>query len=179
MSKPNPSDEKLVNEYFEQIHALRNGVDSSVEKLTDMWIDDGVFEFCGTPPLNAKYCGRTAIKTLYKNRLQANGMEVKLDKMSAESLGHADVTLHDVETEVKRIRAHDDKLVAGWSTRIGTDQGIGFNVSGSHTFSFKDGKISSLKVVISPKPDDAPNLRMEALTVNDIGRLALAAWPVV
>ncbi len=179
MSKPNPTDEKLVTEYFEQIHALRNGVNSSVEKLTDMWDDDGVFEFCGAPPLNAKYCGRTAIKTLYKNRLQANGMEVKLDKVSAKSLGHGDVTLSDVETDVNRVRAHDGKLVAGWSTRIGTDQGIGFNVSGSHTFSFKDGKISSLKVVISPKPDDAPNLRMEALTVNDIGRLALAAWPVV
>lgn len=179
MNELNPNDEKLVTEYFEQIHALRNGVDSAVEKLTDMWIDDGVFEFCGAPPLNAKYCGRTAIKTLYKNRLQANGMEVKLDEVSAESFGYGDVTMSEVETKVNRVRAHDEKLVAGWTTRIGTNQGIGFNVSGSHTFSFKNGKIASLKVVISPKPDDAKNLKMEALTVNDIGRLALAAWPVV
>jgi len=179
MSKPNPRDEELVNAYFDQIRALRNGVDDAVEKLTDMWDDDGVFEFCGAPPLSAKYGGRTAIKTLYKNRLHANGMEVPLEGESAEKLGLKDVTLSDVDTDVNRLRAHDGKLVAGWSTRIGTHQGLGFTVSGSHTFSFKEGKISSLSVVISPKADDAPNLKMEGLTVNDIGRLALAAWPVV
>lgn len=179
MSKPNPKYEKIVKEYFEQIQALRSGVDDSVEKLTGMWDDDGVFEFCGAPPLSAKYCGRTAIKTLYKNRLHANGMEVKLDDESSKKLRCVDVTLSDVETQVTRVRAHNGKLVAGWSTRIGTHQKLGFNVSGSHTFSFKDDKISGLKVVVSPKADDAPNLKMDDLTVNDIGRLALAAWPVV
>ncbi len=179
MNKENLKHEKLVNNYFEQIKSLRSGVDRSVENLTDMWDDDGVFEFCGTPPLNAKYCGRTAIKTLYKNRLAANGMEVALDTKSAKTYQQKEVTVSDVDTKVKRLRTHDDKVVAGWSTKVGTKQGVGFNVSGSHTFAFKGDKISKLKVVISPKVDDAVNLKHDDLTINDIGRLALAAWPVV
>ena len=179
MSEPNPRDEKLVKEYFEQIKALRNGVDNAVARLTEMWDDDGVFEFCGAPPLNAKYYGRTAIKTAYNNRLKASGMEVNLDDESAKMYGEKDVTMSEVDTDVKRIRAHEGKVVAGWSTLVGTHQGVGFNVSGSHTFSFRDGKITSLKVVVSPKPDDAPNLKLDGLTVNDIGRLSLAAWLVV
>ncbi len=178
-NKVSAKEEKLVNEYFKQIHALRNGVDKSLEKLTNMWDDDGTFEFCGAPPLNAKFSGRTAIKTLYKNRLHANGMEVMLDNESQKKLKQTEVTLSDVETEVTRVRSHNSKLVAGWTTRVGTHQKVGFNVSGSHTFSFKNGKIYSLKVVVSPKVDDAPNLKMDDLTINDIGRLALAAWPVV
>ena len=179
MSKLTEKEEGLVNEYFKQIEALRAGVDSAVDRLTDMWDVDGVFEFCGAPPLNAKYSGRTAIKTLYKNRLHANGMEVKLEEESSKKLKLDEVTLADVKTDVGKMRAHDGKLVAGWTTRVGTHQKVGVNVSGSHTFSFHDGKISSLKVVVSPKADDAPNLAMEGLSVKDIGRLALAAWPVV
>jgi hypothetical protein len=34
-------------------------------------------------------------------------------------------------------------------------------------------------VVVSPRPETHPQLRMEGLSVDDIGRLALAAWPVV
>ncbi|MDD3448071.1 MAG: hypothetical protein PHF72_03465 [Gammaproteobacteria bacterium] len=179
MSKATQGDEKRVGEYFKQIEALRSGVDSSVERLTEMWDDDGVFEFCGAPPLNARYTGKVAIKTLYKNRLHANGMEVKLDGESAKKLKEGEVTLSTVKTDVNRVRAHDGKMVAGWTTLVGTHQGVGFNVSGSHTFTFRDGRITSLKVVISPKADDAANLRLEGLSVNDIGRLALAAWPVV
>lgn len=179
MERITDKEEGLVKEYFKQIEALRDGVDNAVEKLVDMWDEDGIFEFCGAPPLNAKYSGRTAIKTLYKNRLHANGMEVKLEKDSAKNLKVDEVTLADVKTDVGKMRAHDGKLVAGWTTRVGTHQEIGFNVAGSHTFSFQNGKISALKVVVSPKADDAPNLIMRGLSVNDIGRLALAAWPVV
>jgi hypothetical protein len=144
-----------------------------------MWDEDGEFEFCGAPPLTARYCGRTAIKTLYKNRLHANGMEVPLDAESAKALSHKQLTVNDVDTDVKKVRAHNGKVVAGWTTRIGTHEKVGFAVSGSHTFTFKDGRIASLKVVISPKADDAPNLNLSGLSVTDIGRLALAAWPVV
>jgi ketosteroid isomerase-like protein len=173
------TEDQLVTEYFAQIDALRNGVDTAVENLSDMWDADGVFEFCGSPPLAAKYVGRTAIKTLYKNRFHANGMEVPLDQESSKLHKCDEVTVTEVKTDVKRIRPHDGKLVAGWSTRIGTHQGLGFSVSGSHTFTFRDGRITNLKVVISPKADDAKGLKLDGLTTNDIGRLALAAWPVV
>src|SRR6266545_5099662 len=166
MTQVDPRLQKTVTEYFDQIRALRSGVDSAVDKLTEMWDDDGEFEFCGAPPLTARYSGRTAIKTLYKNRLAANGMEVSLDAESAKALRKTQLTVSDVDTDVKKMRAHDGKVVAGWTTRIGTAEKAGFAVAGSHTFTFKDGKIASLKVVISPKADDAPNLDLSALTVN-------------
>jgi hypothetical protein len=41
------------------------------------------------------------------------------------------------------------------------------------------GDAAALKVVVSLKPDETRGLSMQGLAVNDIGRLALAAWPVV
>jgi hypothetical protein len=70
-------------------------------------------------------------------------------------------------------------MAVGWTTLIGTEDNRGFQVSGNHTFTFKDGKIISLKVVVSPKPDRAPKLALDGLSVDDIGRLSLAAWAVV
>ncbi len=171
--------EKIVKQYFENIRALRKGDKQSVGRLVDMWDADGVFEFAGAPPLQGKYVGRTAILTLYSNRFHANGMSLKLESTSGKEREHRDVALGIVDTEVQRIKSHDGKIIAGWSTRIGTSDERGFAVAGSHTFTIRDEKISSLRVVVSPKPEKVENLRMEGLTVNDIGRLALAAWPVV
>ena len=171
--------EKIVSRYFEYIRALRKGEKGSVERLVELWDVDGMFEFAGAPPLHGKYVGRTAILTLYKNRLQANGMSLKLEGGSSKEREAQDASLGLVDTEVKRVHSYNGKIIAGWSTLIGTSDGRGFAVAGSHTFTFKDGKIASLRIVVSPKPDKTSNLRMEGLTVNDIGRLALAAWPVV
>jgi hypothetical protein len=41
-----------------------------------------------------------------------------------------------------------------------------------------DGKISKLRIVVSPKPDTAAQLDASQLSVDDIGRLSLAAWMV-
>lgn len=178
--------EQIVRAYFTRIGELRAGKAEAVEKLVDMWDPDGTFEFCGAPPVNATFQGRQAIHVLYKNRLNANGMPLRLgghDDKTHEKGGRraAEAELGLVETEVHRTRRLDNKLVAGWTTVIGTTDGRGYQVSGSHTFTFHDGKISSLKVVISPKADVASkaNLHLEGLSVEDIGRLALAAWQVV
>lgn len=84
-----------------------------------------------------------------------------------------------MKTEVQRSRRTGNKVVAGWTTVIGTADGRGFEVSGSHTFTFDRDRIRSLKVVITPRPKETKMLSMQELTVDDIGRLALAAWPVV
>lgn len=60
-----------------------------------------------------------------------------------------DVALGRVHTEVSRIRFLDGKAVAGWSTIVRTKGTAGFQVAGSDTFTFKDRKISSLRVVVS------------------------------
>lgn len=177
--KPSPKQEDLVKRYFSLIRDLRNGKEGSVERLVDLWDADGVFEFAGAPPVQAKFVGRQAINVLYKNRFDANGMELQLAGAGTKSQRSA--ALGVVDTDVHKQRVIDDKLVAGWTTVIGTKDGRGFEVSGSHTFTFADGKIRSLKIVISPKADTAKmqTLSMEGLAVEDIGRLALAAWAVV
>jgi ketosteroid isomerase-like protein len=178
--------EQLVQAYFAAIRELRAGHEDAVERLVDMWDPDGTFEFAGTPPVTGTFHGRNAIHTLYKNRLHANGMRMHLEGHDDEggpkqSSARTDAELGLVDTKVHRTRAVDNKLVAGWTTVIGTKDGRGYEVSGSHTFTFYDGKISNLKVVISPRPHDEKtgSLSLRGLSVTDIGRLALAAWPVV
>lgn len=168
--------EEFVNKYFQLVDELRKGNEKAVSQLVDMWDPDGTFEFAGAPPVSGTFHGIAAIHTLYKNRFDANGMPLKLE---AKDLKTEDVALGRVHTEVSRIRFLEGKTVAGWSTIVGTKGATGFQVAGSHTFAFKDGKISSLKVVVSPKAEQSANLKLEALTVNDIGRMALAAWCVV
>lgn len=170
--------DELVRTYFNYIKDLRSGKEGSVEKLVSLWDDDGTFEFAGSPPVTGTFQGRNAIHTLYKNRFHASGMKMTLEA-SDTSKGDREAALGVVDTEVHRTKVMDGKIIAGWTTVIGTQDGRGFQVSGSHTFQFKDGKLSHVKVVVSPRPDTAKNLRMEGLSVDDIGRLALAAWPVV
>ncbi len=178
--------DEVVERYFTHISDLRRGVEGSVDHLMELWDADGTFEFAGSPPVTGAFHGGVAIRTLYQNRFRQNNMSVLLDR-EGEALKGGEgkaaparrASLGVVDTDVHRVRRMDDKLVAGWTTRIGTQDGRGFQVSGSHTFTFKNGKIASLRVVVSPKPDEAPGLALADLSVTDIGRLALAAWPVV
>ncbi len=168
--------EEMVDRYFKLIRDLRAGKEAAVEHLTSMWDPDGVFEFAGAPPVSGVFKGRIAIQTLYSNRVKAVGMPLRLEGKGT----HQEVALGTVDTQVTRMRPMDDgKVVAGWTTTIATKDGQGFQVAGSHAFTFREGRISSLKVVISPKHEEAPNLKVGALGITDIGRLALAAWPVV
>ena len=178
-----PGNEDLVRTYFELIRDLRTGVDGATEKLTELWDPDGVFEFAGSPPVTGTFAGLNAITVLYRNRFLANGMPLRLQG-AANGGGKApealETALGVVETDVHRIRVlDDDRVVAGWTTLIGTADQHGFQVSGSHSFTFKDGRISHLRVVVSPKPEDSSGFDREALSVDDIGRLSLAAWAVV
>lgn len=182
--QPRPEHEDLVRTYFDLIRELRTGVEGAPERLRELWDPDGVFEFAGSPPVTGTFIGVNAITVLYKNRFAASGMPLKLqgvhsqeDDRGAEGIGTA---LGIVDTDVHRIRVLDDeRAVAGWTTVVGTRDGHGFQVSGSHSFTFKDGKISKLRIVVSPKPDTTEQLDVTALSVDDIGRLSLAAWAVV
>ncbi|MDD5558686.1 nuclear transport factor 2 family protein [Candidatus Methylomirabilis sp.] len=171
--------EQIVEAYFRHIRDLRTGKTGSVEALLNLWDADGTFEFAGSPPVTGTFQGRNAIHTLYKNRFHSNRMPLKLEGTGKKPAPMQETALGVVDTEVHRIKVMDEKIVAGWITKIGTQDERGFQVAGSHTFTFKNGKISSLKVVVSPRPEAAPHLNLEGLTVDDIGRLSLAAWPVV
>lgn len=179
--------EDLVNTYFAYIKELRAGREDAVDKLVDLWDEDGVFEFAGAPPVVGTFKGRNAIHALYKNRVKACDMPLKLTG-DAQFAAAQQVALGKVDTQVHRIRALDkglaaqatpERVAAGWTTVIGTSDQRGFEVSGNHTFTFKGDRIASLKVVVSPKPDPSAGLQLAGLAVDDIGRLSLAAWAVV
>jgi ketosteroid isomerase-like protein len=170
--------EKIVDEYFNHIRDLRRGVEGSPEKLRDLWEEDGVFEFVGAPPVTGSFVGRNAIYVLYKNRFAANRMPLRLEGREPRR-ELIEARLGEVDTEVRRTKVLDGKVVAAWSTTVATEDSQGFQVAGSHTFTFRGERISHLKVVVSPRAEEAANLRLESLSVDDIGRLALAAWAVV
>lgn len=189
--RSNDENEKIADRYFEHIRELRRGVEGAAERLRDLWDEDGVFEFVGAPPVTGTFTGRNAIYVLYKNRFRANRMPLVLDGAGvpsqasrsggweAEPKANVEVRLGLVDTFVRRTKVLDGKVVAAWSTIVSTEDERGFQVAGSHTFTFRDGKITRLKVVVSPRPEESANLKLENLTVDDIGRLALAAWAVV
>lgn len=172
--------EETIRTYFSLIKELRAGQEEAVEKLLELWDEDGVFEFAGSSPVTGTYQGINAIHTLYKNRVKATGMPLKLEGLQERADISKETALGIVNTEVSRMKVSDRKTVASWRTVVGTEDSRGFQVSGSHTFTFnEEGKISSLKVVVSPRAGEFENLRLNDLSVNDIGRLALAAWAVV
>ena len=170
--------EKLVEKYFEQIQSLRDGNENSVDELMKLWNTDGVFEFSGSAPLIGTYKGELAIRTLYNNRLKSNGMELKLH---AGRKDFKSFNLGIVKTDISHVKTNDDKIIVGWKTTIGTKDGLGYDISGSHLFLVVNEKIKSLRVTISTKPEvsSLKELSMEELSIQDIGRLSLAAWPVV
>jgi hypothetical protein len=178
--------EDLIDRYFGYIRDLRAGKEEAVDCLVDMWDEDGVFEFAGAPPVVGTFKGRNAIHALYKNRVKASAMPLKLSGDVKAATAH-EVALGLVETRVHRVQRLDraldaetpERVAVGWTTVIGTSDQRGFEVSGNHTFVFKGDRIASLKVVVSPKPDTSEHYRLEGLAVDDIGRLSLAAWAVV
>lgn len=170
--------EHIVQVYFKLIEDLRSGKAGAVEALLDLWEENGTFEFAGAPPVVGTFQGKIAIHTLYKNRFHASGMKMRLTPTKEGGVG-PEVALGVVHTDLGRIRVKDGHVVAGWTSTVGTQDGRGFSVTGTHTFVLHGGKIRSLKIVMSQQPAVAPNLKLEGLGVEDIGRLALAAWPIV
>lgn len=176
---PNVALEPIVERYFALIRELRRGNPEAVPALMALWHPDGVFEFAGAPPVIGTFVGAVAITTLYKNRLASVGMGVRLETTRGAP---EDVTLDVVDTEVRHLRTNGSRVVASWRTVIGTQAGHGFDVAGAHLFSFEGEQIKNLRVTVSPKADPSQlqdGLRLDDLSVNDVGRLSLAAWPVV
>ncbi len=168
---------EVAKKYFSLINELRNGREGSIDGLMELWHPDGTFDFCGSSPVVGSFKGSMAINALYKNRLCANGMSVKLG--SGKEL--RETAMGIVETDVTHMREKENKVIAGWRTTIGTKEGTGFDVAGSHMFTIEDGKITSLRVNVSHKADQSKlsDLTLDNLSVQDVGRLSLAAWPVV
>lgn len=170
--------EEIVRRYFNLIEELRGGSEEAVAQLMELWDEDGTFQFVGASPVVGTFEGAMAIQTLYKNRAQSHRMPVSLESSGDSPI---DVALEVVETNVTHLREREGRVLAGWRTTIGTTEGHGFDVAGSHQFTFEGDKIKRLRVTVSPKADESrmEGLSMKDLSVSDVGRLSLAAWPVV
>lgn len=169
---------EIARRYFALIEELRSGNEEAVPQLMELWDQDGTFQFVGAPPVVGTFEGAMAIHTLYKNRVRSDRMRLSLESSGDSPI---DVALSVVETNVGHLREHEGRVLAGWRTTIGTTEGHGFDVAGSHQFTFEGDKIKRLRVTVSPKADDSrmESLSLKDLSVSDVGRLSLAAWPVV
>jgi len=168
-----------MDAYFDYLNQVYEQKEGAIEKLLDLWDDDGVFEFRSTPPVTGVFHGKNAIHALYKARSNVKGMPLKLEGRSTDAV-HEEAALGFVKREVNLMKTVNKDRVTAWTTAyIATSDGRGFQCAGNYTCTFKNGKISKVQITISPTVDAAPDLTLEGLTVNDIGRLALAAWAVV
>ena len=108
--------EKILDRYFKYIKELRHGEKEAVVRLVELWDDEGVFEFLGAPPVTGTFKGITAINVLYQNRLNACGMEMKLEgsdektevkwaykRNQSVELGFVDTTIN--RTKIRELKA--------------------------------------------------------------------------
>ena len=51
------------------------------------------------------------------------------------------------------MRTSGSRVVVGRRTTVGAEEGLGFDVTGSHLFNFENGKVKSLRASVSPQPD--------------------------
>lgn len=170
---------KLVQTYFRYVKDLYAGKHQVIEKFLELWDPDGTFEFVGTPPTKAAFHGVNAIHVLYKNRLNSSDMPLRLEGAGTWVKSGKVTGLGELNTGMYQTREIGNRIMADWTKVIRTQDRRGFTVSGSHEFTFKDGRIQTLRVVVSPKPHATEHLSLAGLSVNDIGRLSLAAWAVV
>ena len=167
-----------IQKYFEELNKVYTREPGAVERLLELWNDDGVFEFCGAPPVTGVFHGKNAVHVLYKNRFHLRGMPVTLQ--GTATIGPKSSSVQFVHRRIDRVNVVADDVITAWTTAtIGAAGDAGFECSGNYTCTFRDGKIAKVRVVVSPKGEAAEGLRFEDLSIDDIGRLALAAWAVV
>ena len=170
---------KVMDAYFDYLNQVYEQKEGALEKLLDLWDDDGIFEFCSTPPVTGTFHGKNAIHALYKARANVKGMPVNLEGNRTDAV-YEEAALGFVKREIDRMQTVNKDRVTAWTTAyIATADGRGFKCVGNYTAQFKSGKISKVRITISPTVDAVSDLKLEGLSVDDIGRLALAAWAVV
>lgn len=170
---------KLVTQFFEYMDAFHRGDESAIEKMLDIWDDEGSFEFAGAYPLVGEFRGRAALNVLFKNLANSSSMPVLLEKKG-------DAVLKNLEVKLTEVELFGDRAMANFEQVVSTKDNRGIFIVGSGTFTFKEHEITNVKLTVMPLPKlegttlKVPErLSMKELTIRDIGRLSLAAWAVV
>ncbi len=168
----------MVERFFEYSAALHEGDESVVEKLLDLFDEDASWEFLGRYPLVGKFRGRMALHVLFKNQAQAAAMTIPLEARKEARISKISPVV------VQDTVADGGKAVVNWDQWVHLDGHEAFPLTGCTTFYFKHGKIGRVTGIVLPRRDVSDKalpaeMSLADLTVDDIGRLALAAWPVV
>lgn len=180
---------ETIHEYFTHKKELRSGKDSAVTSLVRLWDERGIMEFAGSSIVTGTFVGINAIKVFYLNCLNTCCVPLRLEGASSVTgkLLAGDVSLAKVETLVDRTRTLqiDEEWTSGiviqrtavrWTTTIETNDHRGFYITGSHTFIFRNGKISQLMIRLSSEPKRALALNLSTLSRRDVDSMIRAAW---
>lgn len=165
--------EKVIKKFFGFLKDLHSGNTKAIDKILELWDDEGSVKLIGLYPYAGEFVGVNSISVLYHNVARSAGMSIHLKDLKLKA------TLGPRKFEVESIQSIGDKVVATWRTEITTKEGVGFEMSGGDTFYFKGNKISRDLCTMSTKPAEIKGFKLGKLSVSDIGRLALAAWAVV
>jgi hypothetical protein len=166
---------KLTKSFLASFKAIKNGDSSAVNDIMKLWSRDGIFQFDGVPELNGGFQGTMALDVLFSSiaRSAKEGNEARgLKKLKSNKL------------EFGEIRCVDDECYCDWKQVISDKKGRGALINGSIKLTIRKGTVVAAKVVAVPALDATDDmlpkgLSMKDLKVDDIGRLALAAWAVV
>ncbi len=169
------SNAELTKKFLAAFKRIKGGDSTAVDEIIEYWVRDGTFSFDGVPELNGSFQGTMALDTLFSSiaRTAESGNEARgLKKLRTNLLEFGD------------IRSVGNECYCDWKQIISGEEGQGALINGSIKLTFREGLVSSAKVVAVPVMDATDEmlpkgLSMKDLKVDDIGRLALAAWAVV
>lgn len=173
----------VVQNYISLINGIRfSGEASAIDTLMTLWEPTGVFEFTDTPGFPTLYSGSAAIRSRYEAMLHAGELVLALEGTGG---GAAQTQLGPTLNRLVGVTPNANGVNATVATCYSTADGRGFQVQTNtfvFTFNPRSGRLSYVTERVSMDAVDCTLLAgttRENLSVNDIGRISLAAWAVV
>jgi ketosteroid isomerase-like protein len=134
-TRTHSEEQELVRDYFSRLRAIHSGDRGAVDRMLELWDDDGTCTFVGSPPLNGQFRGTMALATLFNNMVQTMGTKVQTEDGEDVAVGQPSFT-------VERMKSRGNKVVAEWTLRVKVDDCKSFSVAGSNTYTFKGDRIA-------------------------------------
>lgn len=169
----------VVETYFAAVAAMRSGDKTAVNKMMSLWGADGVLQVLGGRgddgwPRSKIYEGSKAIQSRFESMLKSDRVALT---------GASGKVAVDVKFVVGKIREEGNTVTAMVTATLSTgeDSPRSFQIEEKKfDFTFDKGKIRKVVEDVS-WADAVVSQRLERvglLSVQDIGRLTLAAWAI-
>lgn len=173
--------ENMAKAYFAAVADIRSGNDAGVEKMMSLWADDGVLEVSGGTgedgwPRRKVYKGSRAIRARFAAMMKPDKVHIiDIDRDVASSVK---VVVGEINVD-KASRTATAAVTAALSTDEDTPRSFGIEAK-NFVFSFDNEKIQHVSEDVSWS-DAVVTFNLMgpgSLSVQDIGRLTLAAWAI-